>query len=71
MSTGSHGVAFCGIFGRSFNLRFQGLRPVIELLANLILRVAVALLQLSFELLAIPVNQCPIVVREFAPGESG
>src|SRR6476660_4720632 len=45
----------------------QRLEPVIDVLVNLVLGEAVALLQLAFELLAATLDDVEIVISEFAP----
>src|SRR5688572_32371811 len=45
----------------------QPLEPIVDLIPGLILRVAIALLNLAFELIALAVDLGQIIIGEFAP----
>src|SRR5690349_18011892 len=49
------------------NRSIHGLEPVVDVLSHLVLRDAVALLDLAFELLTFSVHLGEIVVRELTP----
>jgi hypothetical protein len=46
---------------------WQRRKPIINVLAGLILCIAIALLQLTFELIALPIDSGQIIVCQLAP----
>jgi hypothetical protein len=48
-------------------MSLQGLKPVVDILVDLVLGIAVALLELAFELFAAALDDVEIVVGELAP----
>src|SRR6516162_669493 len=54
-------------FFLSFLLPALGGEPIVHVLANLILRQAIALLELAFELISTPVDDVEVIVSELPP----